>query len=260
MLLFPVLEMQGLVERCDMRTILGWRILMIGLFVMRSLCDSSPCSAEEAGPTPRGAENKKMESAKPDASSGKTTIVTDVRTMGAMRNQCGPLVVSAVAKFWGLHPSLSEIKDLTGYDYKAGTTIAGIRVALESLGLQTLSLKVTYPVLLEILDQNVPAIVGYGDAHVAVVLPPRKDGRVLVVDTAALQCGYVEREDFCRRWNQMAILTAPRDVLDLEQVVHRIRHTSVQHLVVAALPPFLGASILLGCRGWRRRGRIRLGA
>jgi ABC-type bacteriocin/lantibiotic exporter with double-glycine peptidase domain len=178
-------------------------------------------------------------------------ISLDERTLHALQNQCGPFAVLTVAQFWGLRPTLAEIRSLTAYDCRLGTTTGAIRQALEALGLQALSAEVTFPVLQDMLNQNIPAVVGCGDGHVAVALPPCKDERVLLVDATTLKCEYVESEAFRRYWNGMAIFARAHDSPNLLETAKMVQWTQIRHRMVAALPPLVGALAVLCLKGWR---------
>ena len=150
-----------------------------------------------------------------------------------------------------MRATIAEIRTLTRYDCRSGTTIRAIPNALEALGLQTLSVEVTFPVLQGMLNRNIPAVIGYGDAHVAVILPPYKNGRILLVDATMLRCEYVAAGTFRRHWDGTAIFVRPHDSASLLETAEMLARAETRRTMSAALPPLVGLLVLLGVKRWR---------
>lgn len=168
--------------------------------------------------------------------------------IGSIKNECGPLAVLTIAKFWGIKSSLSEIRNLTGHDFKRGTMIGGIRRAFEALGLRTISVKIDYNTLLEIIDHNIPAVVGFGINHVAIVLPPVNEGQVLLVDPTITYCRYISPQKFHHLWDKTAIFIHRSDSANPLDIANSMKYRRIRHSLYIAMLPLTGAGVLLALR------------
>lgn len=159
-------------------------------------------------------------------------------------NECGPFAIAIVLKYWGEKLSLSEIKTATEYNYKTGTKMSAIRRAFENLDFNTATVKLNYSMLQKILDHNIPAIVGYGEKHIAVVLPPTRKDEILLVDVLRLKQKYLPSNEFCKHWNGIAMFVSKNNSTSPRQIIKSIKKERRGKYALIATIPLMGIAVV----------------
>ena len=117
------------------------------------------------------------------------------------RMDCGPTCLRMIARHYGKHWSLQDLRDRSGIN-REGVSLLGISEAAEKIGFRTLGVKIAFAQLTS--DVPLPCIVHWQQEHFVVVYKIsrrrfRKEVTVHVADPAKGLLTY-SREEFCAGW------------------------------------------------------------
>jgi hypothetical protein len=116
---------------------------------------------------------------------------------------CGPNDLLVVCAKMGVSANLDEIKALSGYDEKTGTTLLGLQSAAKAKGLEAVSMKIS---LAELASFKGPAIAHLWGSHFVVVEPGDAD-TVKMTDPPG-EAVPVKKADFQKAYSGFALLAA----------------------------------------------------
>ncbi|MFK7771575.1 MAG: cysteine peptidase family C39 domain-containing protein [Saprospiraceae bacterium] len=109
--------------------------------------------------------------------------------------QCGPICLQMISKYHGKEVDVKRLEIISKMD-KTGTSLLGLEEAADSVGLESLAVKLSFEDLIK--EAPLPAILHWNMNHFVVVYHATKT-KIYIADPAYGKLEY-SKEAFCKNW------------------------------------------------------------